>query len=364
MKRLGNFYNKLLDLDRIKASIKKTSKTRKHRPDVAAALKNIDNFALQVLERLKNRDFRLGKIIERDIVEGTNKKHRHIAYLASFLPQCMMSVLFDFLAPYLTQRSYRYSYGSIPGRGVHELARRVAIKFKQKTVETKYAIHMDIHHCFQNVDHNIAKKACRRFIKDKDALRFIDIIIDSYPKGLPIGFLSSPWIVHIMLLNMDHLISKDLSITFYARFMDDILITGPNKRKLLRSALEIERKLHTINFSLKTVPEVISIDKTKLDYVGFVYNRTGRNRVHIRLRSNMINKILYYYDEVVSSQNLLFLPAFVCYIGWLIIAKTSRFMLLYIYGSMQKACSIISYLTKEFLYANLQNLRHFDATKI
>ena len=92
---------------------------------------------------------------------------------------------------------------------------------------------------YASIPHDKLKASLRRIIKDVDTLWLIDVIIDSHDEGLPIGNYTSGWFANMYLTPLDWYIKQTLKIKRYVRNMDDIVLTGPNKRKLHKAARAI-----------------------------------------------------------------------------------------------------------------------------
>lgn len=313
MKRIGNLLNKITDLENIAKSTKKTTSTRKRHPQVASALKDLKTFCESVRDSFLKKDFDVGKIIERDIIEGTSMKPRHIAYLASFKKQVMMSVVFDLVGGKLSEKSYPFSYGSLPGKGSHHLAKHVKEWLRKDKRNMKYYLQCDIKHCFQSVRHDLAKSACRKFFKDAYVLEFFNHVIDSYGEngiGLPIGYLTSPWFAHFVLSPLDYAMSQKVS--HYARYMDDIIMFSPNKRRLERAGNELRKRLGELGFDLHEEPKVKEFGKEPFDFVGIVYENNK-----ITLRKPLMEKLENAVKEYDFNPSLKNARKLVSYNGWL-----------------------------------------------
>lgn len=78
-----------------------------------------------------------------------------------------------------------------------------------------YILKCDISQFFSSIDHNILKSKILRRIKDKDALKIIFDIIDSYSPGLGIGSMTSQILAIFYLNDLDHFIKETLKIKYY-----------------------------------------------------------------------------------------------------------------------------------------------------
>lgn len=320
MERIGNLLKKLTDLDNIAKSTKKTASTRKRQPQVASALKDLEKFSNDVRDAFLRKDFSVGKIIERDILEGTSLKPRHIAYLASFKKQVMLSVIFDLVGEKLAEKSYPFTYGSLPKRGAKHLCEHIKKWLFKDRRNMKYYLQCDIKKCFQSVRHDLAKSACRRFFKDKYILGFFDSLIDSYGEngiGLPIGYLSSPWFAHFVLSQTDY--AMCVKVAHYVRYMDDIIMFESNKRRLEMAGQELKKRLGNLGFELHEEPTVRELNKEPFDFVGIVYSNNK-----VSLRKTLVEKMKTTNSNYEYNPTLKNAMSLVSYNGWVKDSENSK----------------------------------------
>ena len=119
----------------------------------------------------------------------------------------------------------------------------------------------------------------RRKIKDEKLLRLLGLIIDSAP-GLPIGNVTSQWLANFYLQSFDHFVREQLHVKYYVRYMDDMVIFSPNKRKLGRTKEAIAEYLGSLGLKLNPKWQKFKLDSRGLDFLGyrFFHNRTGLRR--------------------------------------------------------------------------------------
>ena len=72
----------------------------------------------------------------------------------------------------------------------------------------------------------------RRKIRDENILWLLREIIQSNPKGIPIGNLTSQLFANVYLNELDHFVKRELHEKYYLRYMDDFLILGTDKKHL------------------------------------------------------------------------------------------------------------------------------------
>src|SRR5690606_12549309 len=118
------------------------------------------------------------------------------------------------------------------------------------TKNTKYCLKMDVKKFYPSINNAILKRMFRNKIKGKNCLWLIDTIIDSN-EGQPIGYYTSQWFANFFLEELDHLIKEKLGVKYYIRYVDDLVLLGPNKKKLHKVRNVVEQYLHSIGLRIK-----------------------------------------------------------------------------------------------------------------
>lgn len=313
MKRVGYIYDKILDLDNIKTAIMKSSLGKRDQGRVKRIIENIDSYALKIQTMLRSKTYVPSEYTIKTIKDGANAKERTI-YKPKYYPdQIIHWALMLQVEPIISRGMYEYTCGSVPKRGTG---------FGQKTLRkwldtdrknTKYCLKMDISKFYPSVKNEILKKRFRMVIKDLDCLWLIDTIIDS-AEGLPIGNYTSQWFSNFFLQGLDHFIKEELRIKYYIRYVDDLVLLGPNKKKLHRVRDSIEEYLSGIGLIVKGNWQVFRVDCRDIDFLGFRFFRyktilRKRNALRIRRRCRKISNKLNLNCEDAS--------AIISYWGWL-----------------------------------------------
>ena len=164
---------------------------------------------------------------------------------------------------------------------------------KNNRRNTKYCLKMDIKKFFESIDQKILLKKLKKIIRDKEYYCYLEKIITTTDKGLPLGFTTSQWFANFLLTELDHLIKELWGAKHYIRFMDDMIVFGSNKRKLHQIKNKVQNYLkEELNLELKSnwqvFPLVNTTSKKKgrfLDFLGFKFYRT-----HTGLRSSIALK--------------------------------------------------------------------------
>jgi len=102
-------------------------------------------------------------------------------------------------------------------------------------------------------------------------------IIESNPRGIPIGNLTSQLFANVYLNELDHFVKRQLKENHFIRYMDDFLILSPDKRRL-QADKEAIRIFLAEKLKLTLHPkkaEIFPIGKG-IDFLGYVVRGNRR----------------------------------------------------------------------------------------
>lgn len=308
-KRAGYLYEKICDLDNIKIAILEASKKKRRQRNVRKILSHIDYYAKKIQEMLLEQTYIPSPYATREINDGIRQKKRTIAKPRFYPDQCIHHALIQALESVIMCSMYYGCCGSVKGRGDKRIRKYIHKYIVRRSGKSKYVLKMDVRHFYQSIDHDVLKAVLRKKIKDKHVLWLCDIIIDSCPEGIPIGNYTSQWFCNLFLEDLDHKIkaffgkankgcAKDYC---YTRYIDDMVIIGPNKRKLHKArkmiAAELDKKGLRLKdnwqvFKLKDRPPNLCGRKNRtrdrpLDFVGIKFYRDGT----MTLRKSILKRV-------------------------------------------------------------------------
>jgi len=232
MKRKGYIYESICEIENLKHAIRMAAKRKHGNPSAAHALANIDAAARELRRILVNRAFAPSPYFVEVIHDGVVGKDREIHKPKFFPDQCVHWAVMLQIQPLIMRGMYDWSCGSIPRRGLSRCKQGVERWLRGDPANTKYCLKLDISKFYQSVDHDVLKIALRRIIKDSDTLAVLDAIIGSVDHGLPIGNYTSQWFANYYMQDVDHYVKEILGVRYYARYIDDLVLFGPNKKVL------------------------------------------------------------------------------------------------------------------------------------
>lgn len=228
MKRYGNLYEKIYNMNNIILAHKNARKGKKHYSEVNMVDNNPEYYFQQVYDMLKNKTFKNSKYYIFKLID--NGKEREIFKLPYFPDRIIHHCIMQVLEPIWKKTLIRDTYSSIKGRGLHDGVRRIKTALKDRE-GTKYCMKLDIKKFYPSVNHEVLKQIIRQKIKCQNTLWLLDEIIDS-TGGVPIGNYLSQYFGNIYLSGLDHFVKERQHIKYYFRYCDDIVILSESKTKL------------------------------------------------------------------------------------------------------------------------------------
>ncbi len=269
MKRHGYLFEKVVDKNNLHAAILKASKNKRNRPEVVKVLENIPEHVNILHRMLWTKSYKPCAIKELTVREGSNQKERLVTKIDFFPDQVLHWAIILVIQPLIINSAYTYSCGSMPGRGSHYGKKRVEKWMRRDYKNTKYCAKLDIAKFYPSLSNRYLKGLVRKLIKDQKLLWCIDVIIDTHRNGAPIGYLTSQWFANLALQDLDYLIKQQLHVTYYVRYMDDMVLFGANKKLLHKAVRSIMDHIAKNGLKIKKNWQVFKLAKRALDFMGF-----------------------------------------------------------------------------------------------
>lgn len=313
MKRTGYIFEKICDIDNIRLAMQQASLGKRKQNRVKKILQNIDMYAHRVRRMLIEKTYVPSTPVVKIIQDKSNNKTRTISKPNFFPDQIIHWALILQLEPIIMKGMYAHNCGSVPGRGTKHGQNSIRKWLDKEPRKAKYCLKMDIKKYYPSIDNELLKDMWRRKIKDPQCLWLIDTIIDSN-HGQPIGFYTSQWFANFFLEGLDHYIKEQLGAPYYIRYVDDLVILGPNKKKLHKIRSKVEEYLEHLNLRLKENWQVFRTSDRPIDFLGYKYyiDRTilrKRTALRIRRRVSKIRRKGFLNESDAS--------ALISYWGWL-----------------------------------------------
>lgn len=336
----------------------------------------VHNLALELNNRLMNRELSLPPTVSRTVIEGAKQKERNLE-IESYEHQ-----IFDHLADLGLQELFEKKFGtwqcaSIKGRGQLYTKKGVEKWIRTDPQGTKVAIQCDVRKCYQNIDIDVLIAMLERDIhKNKPLLwltRKLLLIMKEKDKGLFVGSVISKDLANYYMSYLYHYAESELTVTRRSRrnglikvrllshqamYMDDVFLSGSNRKYLTMAFRKIqqclERKLHlefkeSWRFYYVEYEDKYGVSHgCPADLAGYVYKRNCTVlRDHIFLKGRRAFKKVKTYLMKGYEVTQRMAQRAVSYYGWFKNSNLHQFMEKYGIEELQKYCKRrLSYLSK------------------
>lgn len=149
-----------------------------------------------------------------------------------------------------------------------------------------YILKCDVSKFFYNISHEQMKDIVEYYFSyDPDICWLCNLFIDSTDgKGLPLGNQINQGFALLYLDGMDKLITRELGIEYYARYMDDFYLIHPSKEYLKYCLEVITEYLATLDLSLNGKTQIFPF-KNGVNYLGFHTYVTPSGKVIRKLKN-------------------------------------------------------------------------------
>lgn len=317
MKRTGNLFEKIIDIDNIILAHKNARKGKTHYREVKKVDCNILYFAQEIQNMLINNTYEVGdyEVFTKTVDNG---KVREIFRLDYYPHRIIHHAILQVLEDIWVKTFISSTYCCIRNRGIH----KALVKIKNdlhKNKNLKYCYKFDIRKYYPNVDNSILKTTMRKKLKDKKLLLLLDKIIDS-SKGLPIGNYMSQYFSNLYLNGFDHYCKEVLKLKFYYRYCDDIVVLHEDKTFLHQARLSIEDYLTKhLKLEIKSNWQVFQVNSRGIDFLGYRFFSS-----YTLLRKSIAKKvkIIAYNIQKKNYATRGDINSLMSYYGWLIHANT------------------------------------------
>lgn len=319
MKRIGNIFEEIANIDNINYADNKARKQKKNF-GIIKHDKNREKDNNELSDQFSSLTY---KTSEYSIFKIYEPKEREIYRLPYYPDRIAHHAIMNIMEDIWVKTFINQSYACIKGRGIHKLNKDLKETLSNDPKGTKYCLKLDITKFYPSINHDILKTIIRKKIKDKKLLRILDGIIDS-AKGVPIGNYLSQFFANLYLTYFDHWLKEEVKIKYYFRYADDIVILADNKDILHKYLILIKLYLSNIlKLYVKSNYQIFPISSRWIDFIGYKFYHT-----HVLLRKSikyrMCRLINKYKTCKITLDNLKRRCS--SYFGWLKYCNSKRLL--------------------------------------
>jgi len=264
---------------------------------VACFLLNLEGELVRLREELASGQYQPGAY--RTFVVREPKPR--IISAAPFRDRVVHHCLTRVLEPIFERRFAHQSFACRKGKGTHRALAVAAEGCRRHP----YVLKCDVRKYFASIDHAILKEGLARVVKCPRTLALAARIINGsnaqeeanayFPgddlftpsrrrRGLPLGNQTSQFFANVYLNRVDQFVLRELRPGLYARYVDDFLLFGNEKRALAEMRARLENFLCAQRLRLH--PGKSRVYRTR-DGVTFLGWRVFPDRVRL-VRSNVV----------------------------------------------------------------------------
>lgn len=311
MKRYGNLFEQICDLENIKSADEKARKNKNKKYGISRHDKHKEENYKKLQQQLLNGTYKTSKYSTFKIYEP---KERIIFRLPYYPDRILHHAVMNVLEPIWISIFTKNTYSCIKGRGIHKLVKDLKKDLQKDKEGTKYCLKIDIKKFYPSINHDILKNIIRKKIKDKRLLMLLDSIIDS-ADGVPIGNYLSQFFANLYLAYFDHWVVEILKILYYYRYCDDMTFLSKSKEELhivLDKVKEYLKK--NLNLDIKNNYQIFPVDARGINFVGYVFYHD-----YVLLRKSLklnIHKLINKYNNN-QIRFTVFKNSLQSYFGWM-----------------------------------------------
>jgi len=221
------------------------------------------------------------------------------------------------------------SYSCRIGKGTHRAVRRLHQFFNEASVNnTKncWVLKCDVKKFFDSIDQDILLRLISKKAQDDEARWLVEEIIKSFPRGLPLGNITSQLFANIYLNSLDQYIKHVLKERHYIRYCDDFVILHTDKQHLENLVPRINSFLQE-HLALTLHPGKVTLQPYRrgidfLGYVSFPNHTVLRVKTKKRMFRKINQKILLYKSGQITKES--FCQTMHSYLGMLAHCKARK----------------------------------------
>lgn len=275
-------YEEIFTFDNLLKAHYKSRKNKRHKKEVIIFEENLLINIENLRRRLIKHQYQITSYNRFTIYEPKKRDVAALSYVDRIVQHCFCD---NYLTPLLDKRLIYDNAACRKGKGTDFARDRVVSflhSFYKKHGLNGYILRFDIHHYFDEIDHNVLKEKIDKIVKDETLNSFCKMIINSFNfesgKGLPLGNQTSQAFALFYLDNVDRLIKEKYRIKYYSRYMDDGVIIHEDKALLKQLLMDMKQLLMDLKLSLNEKTVIFPI-KNKFSFLGINFQLLGSGKV-------------------------------------------------------------------------------------
>ena len=229
-------------------------------------------------EQLENQTYKMAPYNEFKIYEPKERVIQSCSFKDKVVQHCLCdNVLHPILANQFIECNYAGQMGKGTLFGMDKLREHMESHYYNHGLNG-WILKCDITKFFYQIDHEILKDIVDYYFPDEYIKWLNHLFIDSTDgKGLPLGNQVAQVYALMFLDCVDHMITEDLGIRCYGRYMDDFYLIHQDKEYLKNCLIAITEMVSSLGLSLNNKTQIVPF-KNGLRFLGFHHYMTREGK--------------------------------------------------------------------------------------
>lgn len=195
----------------------------------------------------------------------------------------------NILYPRLQSEFIRTNSAGQVGKGTHfamDCLKQQMQEFHSKYGINGFILKCDISKFFYRIDHDVVKDILEYHFEDSFTKWLNQVFVDSVDHlGLPLGNQVTQVYALLMLNGLDHLVTGELGINLYGRYMDDFYLIHHDKNYLKFCLANIEEMAKSLKLELNGKTQIVPF-KNGISFLGFHHYMTQDGKYIRKLKGD------------------------------------------------------------------------------
>lgn len=237
-------------------------------------------------EQLENLTYRMNPYNEFKVYEPKERVIKSCSFKDKVVQHCLCD---EILHPRLTKEFIRTNYAGQTGKGTlfgMDCLKEQMLDFYREHGIDGWILKCDISKFFYQIDHEILKDIVDYHFENEYTKWLNHLLINSTcSPGLPLGNQAAQVYALLMLNGLDHMITGELGIEMYGRYMDDFYLIHHDKKYLQWCLESIKEMVKSLGLSLNGKTQIVPL-KNGMSFLGFHHYVTNDGKYIRRLKSD------------------------------------------------------------------------------
>ncbi len=242
-------------------------------------------------EQLENRTYRMAPYNEFKIYEPKERIIKSCSFKDKVVQHCFCdNVLHPKLSKVFITDNYAGQIGKGTLFGMERLRKHMEEHWRQYGIKG-WILKCDITKFFYSIDHEVLKDIVDYYFQNEYSVWLNHLFIDSTNgKGLPLGNQVAQVYALIMLHSIDCMITGELGIQKYGRYVDDLFLIHHDKEYLKECLIAIDEFTGSLGLSLNGKTQIVPFRKG-ISFLGFHHYMTNDGKYIRKIKGENKRKI-------------------------------------------------------------------------